>query len=434
MGGGVVFAIAAALWIAYLLPSWMRRREYLATERTAVRLQQTLRILAETAELPDEVRVEAKARAVAEHQKVLKKAERKALEETRAAAAAEARVRRVAEAHAARLENERLERLAADAAVADAAARLENEREVRLPGRPVSRPLDRPSETLAGGDAVPRPYVPVTVPDGAAEGTAAASTAAGRTVASARGAISNRDALALRMHRLRRSRAITTLTLLLGLVAAAAGAYSLMTDGDILLLASGAFVALASVALLVRLAGTGRRLVRGATLAARVVALADAPAALYDHAEHEPVAESEGAATWTPQPLPKPLHLSRGSAAAATMASIDAAAELRRAATVAAIERRAAELAQHPSPIPLRASAEATRADSVGEVRADSAGEAWGEADRADAAVVVADPAAQPSGRTAQGVSRFAAMGLIGDLDDHAMDLDAALRRRRAVG
>ena len=30
MGGGVIVAIAAALWLAYLVPVWLRRREYLA--------------------------------------------------------------------------------------------------------------------------------------------------------------------------------------------------------------------------------------------------------------------------------------------------------------------------------------------------------------------------------------------------------------------
>lgn len=73
LSGGVVFAIAAALWILYLIPTWRRRSEFLATERNAVRLQQTLRILAETAEVPDEIRVEASTRAVAEQQRVLKK-------------------------------------------------------------------------------------------------------------------------------------------------------------------------------------------------------------------------------------------------------------------------------------------------------------------------------------------------------------------------
>ena len=56
IGGGVMLAIAAALWMVYLVPTWLRRREYFATERNAVRLQQTIRVLAETAEVPDVVR------------------------------------------------------------------------------------------------------------------------------------------------------------------------------------------------------------------------------------------------------------------------------------------------------------------------------------------------------------------------------------------
>ncbi|MFI5061797.1 MAG: hypothetical protein ACHP7F_10135, partial [Actinomycetales bacterium] len=85
MGGGMIVAIAAALWLAYLIPVWLRRREYLTTERNAVRLQQTLRILAETAEIPDEVRLEANARTVAEQQRILKRAQQKTLAEARAA-------------------------------------------------------------------------------------------------------------------------------------------------------------------------------------------------------------------------------------------------------------------------------------------------------------------------------------------------------------
>lgn len=56
VGGGIMLAVAAALWLAYLLPNWLKRREYLATERNAVRLQQTIRVLAETAQVPDVVR------------------------------------------------------------------------------------------------------------------------------------------------------------------------------------------------------------------------------------------------------------------------------------------------------------------------------------------------------------------------------------------
>lgn len=63
LGGGVLLAIAAALWIVYLVPNWLRRSEYLATERNAVRLQQTIRVLAETAETPEAVRIENEAAA-----------------------------------------------------------------------------------------------------------------------------------------------------------------------------------------------------------------------------------------------------------------------------------------------------------------------------------------------------------------------------------
>ena len=73
LGGGLIIGIAAVLWLIYLLPTCFRRNEYIATERNVVRLQQTLRILAETAEAPEEVRAEASARSVVEHQRMLKK-------------------------------------------------------------------------------------------------------------------------------------------------------------------------------------------------------------------------------------------------------------------------------------------------------------------------------------------------------------------------
>lgn len=66
IGSSVIIALAAVLWFIYLVPTWLKRREYLSTERNAVRLQQTMRIMAESAELPDVVRVEANARAVAQ--------------------------------------------------------------------------------------------------------------------------------------------------------------------------------------------------------------------------------------------------------------------------------------------------------------------------------------------------------------------------------
>ena len=73
-----MLAVAALLWFFYLVPTWLRRREYLATERTATRLQQTIRVLAETSELPDEVRVAATAREAARQERLLRAEQRRA--------------------------------------------------------------------------------------------------------------------------------------------------------------------------------------------------------------------------------------------------------------------------------------------------------------------------------------------------------------------
>ena len=98
-GSSVVIALAAVLWFVYLIPTWLRRREYLATERNAVRLQQTLRIMAETAEVPDQVRAETSARSVAAHQRVMKKEQQlaDAIARVQDAAASRAVARRLVE-------------------------------------------------------------------------------------------------------------------------------------------------------------------------------------------------------------------------------------------------------------------------------------------------------------------------------------------------
>jgi ABC-type multidrug transport system fused ATPase/permease subunit len=77
IGSSVVIALAAVLWFLYLVPTWLKRREYLATERNAVRLQQTMRIMAESAELPSVVRVEATARTAAAQERALRKQQRR---------------------------------------------------------------------------------------------------------------------------------------------------------------------------------------------------------------------------------------------------------------------------------------------------------------------------------------------------------------------
>ncbi|MFH8249541.1 large exoprotein [Microbacterium sp. B2969] len=74
LGGGVIVLVAALLWLVYLLPSWASRRQFDATERNAVRLNQALRVLAETSEAPEEVRLELDARTALAQQRLARRA------------------------------------------------------------------------------------------------------------------------------------------------------------------------------------------------------------------------------------------------------------------------------------------------------------------------------------------------------------------------
>lgn len=88
-GTAILVALAAGLWLIYLVPMWRRRTEYLSTERNAVRLQQTLRIMAQTAELPEAVRAEMTAREIANQERTLaaQQREEQAIARAREAAA-----------------------------------------------------------------------------------------------------------------------------------------------------------------------------------------------------------------------------------------------------------------------------------------------------------------------------------------------------------
>jgi len=59
LDGGIMVVLAAGLWLVYLMPTWFKRREYAALEKTAVRRQQAMHILRETAPVPVLTRVEA---------------------------------------------------------------------------------------------------------------------------------------------------------------------------------------------------------------------------------------------------------------------------------------------------------------------------------------------------------------------------------------
>lgn len=73
LSGGVIVLVAVLLWMLYLLPSWRGRYQYNAAERNAVRLNQALRVLAETSETPGEVRIELNARTALAQQKLAKR-------------------------------------------------------------------------------------------------------------------------------------------------------------------------------------------------------------------------------------------------------------------------------------------------------------------------------------------------------------------------
>lgn len=308
--------VAAALWLAYLIPTVLRRREYMATERNAVRLQQTLRILAETAEVPREIRVEATARDAAAQERILKRYQERAAAKARAeAVGAQARTETVS--------------TQARAAIAASG---------------VSRP--------------------------------------GRM--------------------LRRARAMTSLMLLAAMVAVGWGTVQLAAGGSWLILALSGGAMLGCIGVLGRLATAGRRNSAAASSQPEVASTVPERDYPYDHAEVEPPVVARS--TWTPTPIPKPLYQSPGSIAASSMASLDAAVELRRAAARSELAERAARLT--PQPTPLR---------------------------RPVASALAA------SAPDASGAGRFALMGRIDDLggvdetQGAVLDLDAALRRRRAA-
>ena len=349
LSGGVVIALAAALWLAYLVPTWLRRRDYLNAERNAVRLQQTLRILAETAEAPEEVRVEATARDVARQQKLLKK--------VRAKADAAARAHAVSEARA-----------AASRSVA------------------VGKPTD--------ADGRPGVRKPTKAAD-AARSRAATIAARDRAFA----------------HAVRRTRLATSGVVAVALVGIGFGMHSLVVAASWELLAASAALLVCAVAVLRRL---GQQVIAHRVARSGRVRVVRQSPELYDHALHterQAVADDQERpdVSWAPRPLPKPMHLSPGSRAAMAMASLDAAVALRRAAARSDLEQRAARIAAAQVPT-LRTRGEAPAAASE-------------------------DGAAAPSdGERSAVPSRYARMGMLGEVESEHLDLDEALRRRRAAG
>jgi hypothetical protein len=105
------------------------------------------------------------------------------------------------------------------------------------------------------------------------------------------------------------------------------------------------------------------------------------------------------------------------------MASVDAAAELRRAAARAEFERKAAEVAPPApvaAPVPLRAVERPVAESTTPPAFAPAV-----------APVAASVAASAPAATTVP--SRYASMGILDEADTGSMDLDAVLRRRRAA-
>lgn len=380
-GGGIVLLVAAVLWVVYLMPAWAARRQYLATERNAVRLQQTLRILAQTAELPDEVRVEMNAKSLAEAQRVARSEEAKRAAITRA--------------HEAARQREITRRLAAQAPV-----------------------LERAS----------------SVP-------------------------------ALTAMRMRRSRLGATILGTLGLVLAVV--VLVTAPGAWLLAVAGLVAALGSAAVLAQLhqVATARR--RRAAAGAPEQRRASAPTTTWTDpapplsTEQPQVAPADR--SWTPGPIPKPLYVqtptqpgpspessaelaarlrdrvaqakAEADAEAAAIRAGESDPSLARVSRMRAdVEEAAAALSSHDQGrlaerLGLRAapSEASSRSGATASDRADAAPAAAAPVPAAPADAAPAEP------ETPAAPSRWAGMGVIGDDAYGETDLDAIMRRRRAV-
>lgn len=252
LSGGVIVLVAVLLWMLYLLPSWRGRFQYNAAERNAVRLNQALRVLAETSETPGEVHLELTARTALAQQRLAK------------------RLQSEKEAAELVLLREQLAATKADPAVRQARAR-------------------------------------------------------------------------------RRVRMTATVSLFLGLAAIGVGVWQLVaTQAQLLLWVGGALVVVSSYVL--------QRMSSVATRAARAARRAAVPSQPVVRRE-APQIHDQGAATWTPRPLPEPLVSKTGSRAQTAMAQQDAQEERRKAARLAELRERAEQIAPAaPVKIPAPAS------------------------------------------------------------------------------
>ena len=285
MGGGVIVLVAVLLWLLYLLPSWHSRYQYQAAERNAVRLNQALRVLAETSETPGEVRLELNARTALAQQKLARRVQ--------------------AEKESVGLEAARAELAAAKAQAA------------------VDRELAKADRRRAAADAE------------AAREKARADAALARERALVEASVARALPAVRRARARRRVRLIASIIGVVAVAVAGLGGYLGAIGAGWTMLAAGATVAVGSLIVLGRMNTVARR------AASRVVAteVVREATALQD------VALESERVEWTPRTLPRPLTASAGSRAAALLDASDAREALRHAAVEEALRERVAQSA-----------------------------------------------------------------------------------------
>lgn len=285
MGGGVIVLVAVLLWLLYLLPSWHSRYQYQAAERNAVRLNQALRVLAETSETPGEVRLELNARTALAQQKLARRVQ--------------------AEKESVGLEAARAELAAAKAQAA------------------VDREVAKADRRRAAADAE------------AAREKARADAALARERALVEASVARALPAVRRARARRRVRLTASIIGVVAVAVAGLGGYLGAIGAGWTMLAAGATVAVGSLIVLGRMNTVARR------AASRVVAteVVREATALQD------VALESERVEWTPRTLPRPLTASAGSRAAALLDASDAREALRHAAVEEALRERVAQSA-----------------------------------------------------------------------------------------
>lgn len=317
LGGGVIVFVAVALWLVYLLPSWQSRHRFTSAERNAVRLNQALRVLAETAETPREVQLELTARTAHQQQKLARQIQAKKTKTELAAAKARLEV--------ARLESARDRDLV---------------REQRAAAVQVARAERAAAVELARAERAAAVEVARAEREAALAKTRAEKAAAIERAQAERAAVVERPEARTARGR-RRFRLAVASVGFAGLVATLLGVAQIVGGGGApVVLVVGAIAVVASLIVLRRIAVVARRgAVHPVVVAARTVTPELQDVALVPTPRP----------TWTPRELPRPLVASAGSRAAAVVDEQMAREALRAAAREEAARELAAE--QAPTPI-----------------------------------------------------------------------------------